>query len=759
PAAASDLQLDGQTVLVAPLGATVATTLTGNPGLPALVAADTDPGPIVLFGESVPIGLSPALTVLFAGSTGAGTLAQNVVLPADPSFLGATFHLVGVVIDPGDANGFDFSNGATLTIGASDPLEIDLVGKLRAGFPGFDWVETVPQGEDLVFALDPATAPGLAGSTADVYVTADRTQAEWDLDPTLVDVSNDGADAVTFGADLASSAFTLDLGTLNGDGGATLGIGYDVVVDRNGNGLLDGGDYVDGYLGGAGCYVVSDPAAPGPYAVTEVIYSLGTLLGQDLYYPSNVASLGELPLVVVSHGNGHNYQWYDHIGFHLASYGFVVMSHQNNTQPGIEAASTTTLDNTDKFLRNLANIAGGALAGHVDSSNITWIGHSRGGEGVVRAYDRLIDGTFDPVTYGPEDIQLISSIAPTDFLGTNSSTPHAVDYHLWVGQSDSDVTGCADNNIAQSKHLLGRAEDQRQGTSLNGVGHAFFHNGGGNPWSTGPCLVPMAEVHTVMRGYLLPLVEWHIRDNPAARDYLVRQYEDLHPQSAPLGNPCVVVNLQYRERASSGKLVLDDFQTQLADLVASSGATITHDLTGFVTGRLDDNNTAFTTLGSDTFNGFTYANTTDPERGAVLLYDDGADHVLAYDLAAGTEDWTGFEWLALRVCQSTRHPATIAEFADTQFAVRLVDTDGDTGTISTAALEAGVSEPYQRTSCGTGTGWGNEFESIRIGVRGFTAGNPALDLDSLDRVEFLFGPSHGSPRGFLGLDDLELHVD
>ena len=50
----------------------------------------------------------------------------------------------------------------------------------------------------------------------------------------------------------------------------------------------------------------------------------------------------------MSHGNGHNYQWYDHIGRHLASYGYVVMSHENNTGPGSDAASTVYVRNKRK---------------------------------------------------------------------------------------------------------------------------------------------------------------------------------------------------------------------------------------------------------------------------------------------------------------------------------------------------------------------------------------------------------------------------
>src|SRR5262249_10786524 len=156
----------------------------------------------------------------------------------------------------------------------------------------------------------------------------------------------------------------------------------------------------------------------------------------DIYYPTNVAQLGALPLIVVAHGNGHNYQWYDHIGYHMASWGYVVMSHENNTGPGIESAATTTLRNTNVFVANLDVIDGGALLGHVDSHQMVWIGHSRGGEGVVRAYKRLVDGDPIATLYSAADVKLVSSMAPTDFLGTLQSDPMGVTYQLWTGGAD-----------------------------------------------------------------------------------------------------------------------------------------------------------------------------------------------------------------------------------------------------------------------------------------------------------------------------------
>jgi predicted dienelactone hydrolase len=79
--------------------------------------------------------------------------------------------------------------------------------------------------------------------------------------------------------------------------------------------------------------------------------------------------MGRLPLVVIGHGNGHNFQWYDHIGNHLASYGYVVVSVANNTGPGPDSAATTELGHIDAFLdqAEAGAIASGALVGHIDS--------------------------------------------------------------------------------------------------------------------------------------------------------------------------------------------------------------------------------------------------------------------------------------------------------------------------------------------------------------------------------------------------------
>ncbi|MBK7877304.1 MAG: hypothetical protein IPJ77_16440 [Planctomycetes bacterium] len=627
-----------------------------------------------------------------------------------------------------------------------------IAGRVLPDYPWTDHVNVFFEGAPVAIALDPLARPEIANATADVYVVAHLSPEAWETEPALVDVRG-APQTVTFGAaGVQACTFTLT-GTFSGAAGLGLGVGYDVVVDLDRDGLADAGDLLDGFGSTAGFYSCRPTGVPGPLAVTEVLYSGGTWLGQDIYYPTNIASLGQLPLVVVSHGNGHNYTWYDHIGTHLASWGFIVMSHTNDTMPGIETASTTTLTNTDHFLGALGTIAGGALNGHVDGHKIVWIGHSRGGEGVCRAYDRIFDGTYTPIRYTLADIKLVSSIAPTDFLGAASANPHAANYHLWVGGADADVDGCAASDIAQSYPLLQRSTGYHQSIELHGAGHGAFHDGGGSTVQTGPCPVSRADVHAIMKPYLLPLVKRYVEGNVPAREFLWRPWETFQSPGVPT-NTCVVVDLQYFEPSSAGNFVLDDFQTNTATSLSSSGGAVTTDVPTLTEGRLDDPNTVFTYVATEPMNGMTEATATDTTRGLVFAFN--TDRYVQFDLPAAQRDLRAYEYFSLRGCQLTRAPETTpAPFGDLQFDVFLVDTDGDASSIRIGAYGGGLEEPYQRSSCGSGIGWNNEWEIVRMRLEDFTHDGSSVDLDRIASVQLRFGPSHGELVGRVGIDDLQ----
>lgn len=644
----------------------------------------------------------------------------------------------------------------------------ELAGNPLPQYPFFEYVRAFNVNTPVTVAIDPTRFPSIVGQTCDIYVVNHKNASDWTINPSLVDVTPGGALTRTFvaGTIQANTVEVAAASTLNASAGAGLGIPYDIVLDCDRNGRLSAVDYIDGLSGEAGLYMVADTTAAGPHAVTEQIYNLdsgvaagfgipGFKLGEDLYFPTNIATMGRLPLVIVSRGNGHDFRWYDHIGNHLASYGYIVMSHDNNTEPGPEFAATTTLGHTDAFIdqAEAGAIAGGALVGHVDAHRIVWIGHSRGAEGVAIAYDRLFDNTVTPTHFARKDVRLVSSMLPTDFNGTDIANPHDANYHLWTASGDADVDGSAGCDLCQTFHLIDRATAYQQSTVVQGTGHAWFHAGGGNPWFTGPCSIGEANTHLVQLGYLLPLVKHYVEDNIPALDFLTRQYESFRPIGVPLSDPCIVVTNEYRNGAPLGNFIIDDFQTQPTTNTSSSGGTVSFNVEHLTESRLDDDNSDFIWSAADPFNGATQGSSTDSTRGVVFDWTN-ADRFIEWQMVASEKDFTRFKYLSFRGAQGTRHPNTTAELGNLTFTVTLRDGAGVVSHINIGAYGGGIAEPYQRDG-----GWHNEMETVRLRITDFAHNGIGINLTNIVAVRFDVGPSFGSSKGRLVVDDLMLTSD
>jgi hypothetical protein len=659
--------------------------------------------------------------------------------------------------------------GLLLPLSAAAITKTELAGNPLMKFPFFEYVRAFNANAPVNVAIDPTRFPAIVGHACDVYVVNHKSASDWTTNPALVDVTPGGMLTHTFSAGTiqANTFEVAAASTLNANAGAGLGVPHDVVLDCDQNGSLSDGDYIDGLSGEAGLYMVSDTTAAGPFSVNEQVYNLdpgvaagfsipGDKLGEDLYFPTNIAAMGRLPLVIISRGNGHDFRWYDHIGNHLASYGYVVMSHNNNTEPGPEFAATTTLGHTDAFIdqAEAGAIAGGAFVGHIDSHRIVWIGHSRGAEGVAIAYDRLFDGAVTPTHYGRKDIRLISSMLPTDFNGTNVANPHDANYHLWTASGDSDVNGGAGCDLCQTFHLADRATGYKQSTIVQGTGHGWFHdNEAAGAAFSGPCSIGETNTHLIQLGYLLPLVKHYVEGNVPALDFLTRQYESFHPIGVSTADPCIVVTDEYRNGAAVGNFIIDDYQTQSATNVSSSGTAVTFDVENLTEGRLDDNNSDFVWNASDPFNGATQGSSTDSTRGVVFDWAN-ADHFYEWQVPVGGNDFTRFKFLSFRGAQGTRHPNTVAELGDLTFTVTLRDGAGVVSHINIGAYGGGLEEPYQRDG-----GWHNEMETVRLRTMGFVNNGTGINLTNIVAVRFDVGPSFGSSKGRIVIDALMLTND
>lgn len=633
------------------------------------------------------------------------------------------------------------------------PLALELVGQPAAGFPHFRFVRVVQVGRPVWVAVDPTRSPELVGLAGELYVVAARTESEWRFDATLVDARGAPQPFTLQPGSIQDNQVLVDGGTLPDLAGTELGVGYDVVIDYDLDGRLGERDVIDGLGDETGFWVLSDLTQPGPYVVTSENYSGGSFLGQRTYYPVNIAALERLPLVVISHGNGHNYTWYDHIGEHLASWGCVVMSHQNKTAPGPQSASLTTLRNTDYLLGHQDLIAGGVLAGHIDGHRISWIGHSRGGEGVVRAYNMLVQGEYTADLFGPDDIRLVSSIAPTQFLVSSKIDPFAVNYHMFVGAADTDVNGKPTSPVAQSLPIFERAEGEKLCTILQGAGHADFHDQDTQCFCGGPDKIGKAGTHPVEKAYYLALVKRFSEGSEPARDVLERAFDDLALAGIP---PEVIAANEYHVAAAAPRVVVEDYQSAPDLFVSSSGGAVSHDVFALTEGLMVDLDGSFEYFPSAPFNGMTrWRDAGDDPHCAVFEWDGGLPLEYEFELPAGARDLRRLEWLSFRACQGTRHPLTDAHDGPLSFSVELIDEDGVASSIDFAPYGR-LTRPYKRKgNVGAGEGWANEPVTVRIRVAEFTHDTPALDLERADRLRLRFGPRLGTPIGRIGIDDIE----
>jgi hypothetical protein len=140
----------------------------------------------------------------------------------------------------------------------------------------------------------------------------------------------------------------------------------------------------------------------------------------------------------------------------------------------------------------------------------------------------------------------------------------------------------------------------------------------------------------------------------------------------------------------------------------------------------------------------------------VFEFAQGSPGFYELDVVPAARDFRDDTFLSFRATQMTRHPRTIAALGDLTFTVTLADTGGRRSAIGIGAFGGGIEEPYQRTGYGAGTGWQNEFETVRIRLTDFLRDGANLDLGNVLSIRFDFGAVYGSAEGRVALDDIEL---
>src|ERR1044072_6443930 len=225
------------------------------------------------------------------------------------------------------------------------------------------------------------------------------------------------------------------------------------------------------------CAQTPDLGQPGPFAVTREEYNFGDTafaptnfpgpveLIASVHYPTGFSG-GPFPLIILLHGrhatcflgngagflewpctDGHqplpSYKGYDYIAQVLASNRYIVISISSN---GINARDNQVRDlgalaRAELIQQHLDiwktfNTVGGApfgtkFVGKVDLSRVGTMGHSRGGEGVVRHF------VLNQAQGSPYGIKAVFPLAPVDF---NRFTVNGAALSVLLPYCDGDVS-------------------------------------------------------------------------------------------------------------------------------------------------------------------------------------------------------------------------------------------------------------------------------------------------------------------------------
>ncbi len=655
--------------------------------------------------------------------------------------------------------------------------KLPISGSPLPGNPYFQYRDTFTVGEDVWGALDPgAIDPGNISKMCAFYVVPSKTAAQWNVDDSLNHLPALGGNPAVQKLKVASSCINANDRLLWPN--ASQEGEYDIVADF-GNNTPDATmfapddsydtplDVIDGYVT-AGFRVVKDPGTMTDFAhagtfnydqTTNVpgFGVAGSVTVQDenthyhtpggftpvntnvdrrahMYFPADSAGVtdpaqisaaaADYPLVMVVHGNGHSYTSYDPLLEHLARNGFIAASiHLNTGMRGLGRANVAFA-----HLPVLQAMFGAKL-----QNNIGLMGHSRGGEGVVKAARLNQTGALG------HNINALMSLAPTDQYGSESlGGAWATPYFVLYGSRDGDIDGgiwTSGYTVPQTGFALW---DRASGADKTMVFvHLATHNGFMTTnydaeFGDAGSVAPPADQRKVTIAYANAFFRQHLKAEPQWNGMFAGDWRPASVAATGLD--------LYAQYATTGTQEVDDFESGAGWTSSSSGGTVSQSGLPAVPqeGKLHDHAMA---AGLDD-------RSPHDRKGMLIRWDSLGDEVV-FSVPAAGQDVSGFAALSVRIAQveaSASNPANQLQ----NLRIALQDGGG-----TERAVRAGhfrdIPYPDQRSNPATRK---SAMTTIRIPLTAYTikaAGAPQVDLTDVTSVKLRFTEK---PTGEIDIDDV-----
>jgi hypothetical protein len=663
--------------------------------------------------------------------------------------------------------------------------KIPISGRALSGTPYFRYGDTFAIGENVWAALDPGIVdPGNISKMCALYVIPSKDTVGW-MNNSLNHLAVLGGNANTIKRKVQSGCINANKTLVWPN--ATLPGEYDIIADF-GNNTPDASlfvpddayntplDIIDGYFV-AGFRVVRDPGTmqdftfAGNWNYDETVVSSmglpGTVTVQDeaggfasgtptlvnrqvrmkahVFFPADMAgvtnpsqisiSQANYPLVVIIHGNGHDYTTYDFLLAHFARNGFIAASIDVRFFNGsADVHDMHGLGRAQALFPHIAILK--AAFGAKVQNKIGIMGHSRGGEAVVKA------ARLNQQQVLGHNIDAVISLAPTDQYGTEVlGGAWAKPYFVLYGSRDGDITGgiwTPGYTVPQTGFAL---YDRANGSKKS---MCFVYRASHNGFITddhdvvwdGDVVANMEPVTTqqaFVKAYMNAFYRWHLKNEP--------QWEGMFAGEWTPPSISATGARFYTQHQDTTSKVVDNFEGPVNWQASTIGGTVSHG--GTLPANPDEGKMSAAVLAG-----------LDPKaphdtQGLKVIWDNAGD-TLIFSIPAAQKNVTGYSVLSFRVTQKVDSASNTSNQAQ-DFRVALKDGSNNERAVRVSPFYE-IPFPDHRPNHAHSK---SAMRTVRIPLKSYEivcAGMVQVNLSDLTTLTFLFSERL---TGEIEIDDVE----